>query len=56
MQWLDPYREAHQAYKVKLYDSCAAMCRKTLEAVCGDYGESQGKLSRRLDRLPATRS
>ena len=46
-----PYREAHQAYKVKLYDSCAAMCRKTLEAVCAGYGESQGKLSRRLDRL-----
>lgn len=46
-----PYREAHQAYKVKLYDSCSAMCRKTLEAVCGQYGESQGKLSRRLDRL-----
>ena len=46
-----PYREAHQAYKVKLYDSCAAMCRKTLEAVCGHYGESQSNLSRRLDCL-----
>ena len=35
-----PFGEAHQAYKVKLYDSCAAMCRKTLEAVCKEYGES----------------
>ena len=46
-----PYREARQAYKVKLYDSCVTMCRKTLEAVCGHYGESQDVLSRRLDRL-----
>lgn len=46
-----PYREAHQAYRVKIYNACAAMCRKTLEAVCGHYGESKGVLSRRLDRL-----
>ena len=46
-----PYREAYQAYRVKLYDSCAAMCRKTLEAVCGHYGESKGVLANRLDRL-----
>ena len=46
-----PYREAHLAYKVKLYDSCATMCRKTLEFVCGHYGESRGSLSKRLDRL-----
>ena len=46
-----PYLEACQAYKVKLYDSCVTMCRKTLEAVCGQCGESQGALSRRLDRL-----
>ena len=45
------YREAHQAYRVKLYDSCAAMCRKTIEAVCGHYGESRGPLAGRLDRL-----
>lgn len=46
-----PYREAHQAYRVKLYDSCAAMCRKTVEAVCGHYGEPRGPLAQRLDRL-----
>ena len=46
-----PFSEAHQAYKVKLYDSCAVMCRKTLEAACGEYGESQGRLAIRLDRL-----
>ena len=46
-----PYREAHIAYKIKLYDSCATMCRKTVEAVCGQYGESGGSLSTRLDRL-----
>lgn len=46
-----PYREACQAYRIKLYDSCAAMCRKTVEAVCGHYGEPQGSLARRLDRL-----
>ena len=27
------------------------MCRKTVEAVCGHYGEPQGSLARRLDRL-----
>ena len=46
-----PYHEAHRAYRVKIYNACAAMCRRTLEAVCGHYGESKGVLSRRLDRL-----
>lgn len=46
-----PYREARQAYRVNLYNSSAAMCRKTLEAVCAHYGESKGVLSDRLDRL-----
>ena len=46
-----PYRQAYRAYRVKLYDACAAMCRKTLEAVCAHYGESKGVLASRLDRL-----
>ena len=46
-----PYRDALRAYRVKLYDPCAVMCRKTIEAVCGRYGESKGPLSLRLDRL-----
>ena len=39
-----PYREARLAYKVKLYDACVVMCRKTLEAVCGRYEEGAGEL------------
>lgn len=33
-----PYREAHQAYRVKLYNACAAMCRKTLEGAMVESG------------------
>ena len=46
-----PFRDAHKAYKIKLYDACAVMCRKCVEAVCRQYGESRGNLAHRLDRL-----
>ncbi len=46
-----PYREAHRACQVKLYDACAVMCRKCVEAVCREYGETSGLLAHRLDRL-----
>ena len=45
------FSEAYRAYEVKLYDACAAMCRKTLEAVCNEFGESAGRLVDRLDLL-----
>ena len=46
-----PYCEASQAYQVQLYDSCAVMCRKCVEAVCLEYGETKGVLVERLTRL-----
>ncbi len=46
-----PYREADRAYRVKIYNACACMCRVTLEAVCGHYGKRKGTLSSRLDGL-----
>ena len=46
-----PFKEALQACEVQLYSSCVAMCRKTLEAVCREYGETAGRLAVRLDRL-----
>lgn len=46
-----PYCEASQAYRVQLYDSCAVMCRKCVEAVCHEYGETKGVLAERLTRL-----
>ena len=45
------FSDASRAYEVKLYDACAVMCRKTLEAVCDEFGESAGRLVDRLDLL-----
>ena len=45
------YREAQRAYQVKLYESCVIMCRKCVEAVCSEHGESKGSLPSRLKRL-----
>ena len=46
-----PYREAHRACQVKLYDSCTVMCRKCVEAVCWEYEERSGPLAHRLESL-----
>ena len=46
-----PYLDACRSYQVKLYDPCVIMCRKCVEAVCREYGESKGSLSQRLERL-----
>ena len=45
------YLEAQRAYQVKLYESCVIMCRKCVEAVCSEHGESKGPLPSRLRRL-----
>lgn len=46
-----PYREAQKAYGVKIYAACVLMCRKCVEAVCVQHGESEGTLAARLDLL-----
>ena len=46
-----PYLDAWRSYQVKLYDPCVIMCRKCVEAVCSEYGESKGPLPQRLERL-----
>ena len=46
-----PYRDAFRSYQVKLYDPCVIMCRKCVEAVCNEHGESKGPLPHRLERL-----
>ena len=45
------YLEAQRAYQVKLYEPCVIMCRKCVEAVCSEHGESKGPLPSRLKRL-----
>ena len=45
------YLEAQRAYCCQLFESCVIMCRKCVEAVCNEYGESEKPLAQCLRRL-----
>ena len=45
------YLDAARAYSVGLYEPCAIMSRKCIEAVCHELGETKGPLNRRLSNL-----
>jgi hypothetical protein len=45
------YEEAVKAFTAGLYEPCVIMCRKCLEAVCRDYGATDGSLKTRLMEL-----
>lgn len=48
---INPYKEASKCYRAQAYDACVIMCRKGIEAICEDKGESKGNLAERLRKL-----
>jgi hypothetical protein len=46
-----PYKEASKCYRAQAYDACVIMCRKGIEAICLDKGETKGNLAQRLKIL-----
>lgn len=48
---IKPYREAIKCYKANAYEPCVIMCRKGIEAICYDKGESKGNLVNKLRKL-----
>ena len=45
------YLEALRGYHCQLYEPCVIMCRKCIEAVCVELGESKKSLAQRLGHL-----
>lgn len=45
------FESALSCFRVGAYEPCAIMCRKSLEALCRELGESGGTLAKRLSRL-----
>jgi hypothetical protein len=48
---IKPYKEALKCFKANAYEACVIMCRKGIEAICYDKGESNGNLMKRLKTL-----
>jgi hypothetical protein len=48
---IKPYREAIKCYKANAYEACVIMCRKGIEAICYDKGETKGNLINKLKNL-----
>lgn len=46
-----PYKEALKCYRAHAYDVCVIMCRKGIEAICLDKGETNGNLATKLKNL-----
>jgi len=46
-----PYIEAKKCYWAQSYDACVIMCRKGIEAICKDNGESTGPLISQLRNM-----
>lgn len=47
----NPYKEALKCYRAHAYDACVIMCRKGIEAICIDKGETKGTLATKLKNL-----
>lgn len=48
---IKPYREAIKCFRVSAYEACVIMCRKGIEAICYDKGETKGNLIYKLKKL-----
>ena len=48
---IKPYREAKKCYRANAYEACVIMCRKGIEAICIDKGETKGNLNNKLKNL-----
>jgi len=48
---INPYKEASKCYRAQAYDACVIMCRKGIEAICKDKGETKGILAEKLKNL-----
>lgn len=48
---INPYKEAQKCYRAQAYEACVIMCRKGIEAICSDKGETKGKLTTKLKKL-----
>jgi hypothetical protein len=48
---INPYKEAFKCYRAQAYDACVIMCRKGIEAICIDKGETKGNLASKLINL-----
>jgi len=46
-----PYQEALKCFRAHAYDACVIMCRKGIEAICIDKGETKGNLITKLKNL-----
>lgn len=47
----NPYKEAFKCYRVQAYEASTIMCRKSIEAICKDKGETKGNLADKLKNL-----
>jgi hypothetical protein len=45
---INPYREATKCFRAQAYDACVIMCRKGIDAICHDKGETSGNLAEKL--------
>jgi len=48
---INPYKESHKCYRAQAYEACVIMCRKGIEAICSDKGETKGILAYKLKKL-----
>lgn len=48
---IKPYREALKCFRANAYEACVIMCRKGIEAICYDKGETKGNLINKLKIL-----
>lgn len=48
---INPYKEAYKCYRAQAYEACVIMCRKGIEAICKDKGETKGNLADKLKNL-----
>ena len=46
-----PYKEAQKCYRAQAYEACVIMCRKGIEAICAEKGETRGNLADKLKKL-----
>lgn len=48
---IHPYKEAQKCFRAQAYEACVIMCRKGIEAICTDKGETKGNLADKLKNL-----
>ena len=48
---IKPYKEAIKCFRANAYEACVIMCRKGIDALCQDKGETRGNLKSKLKNL-----